>query len=107
MRPDAFPVVYVRNAHGIRSFIPRVVDGEWVCDYSLEQGRNGRGVVEPGTKCEGGKDSLVLYSGEGTITVTRHADGKATVEMFDQRTIRDLIDREDRIKLAQFLSENP
>ena len=50
--------------------------------------------------------SLVLYSGEGTITVTRHADGKATIEMFDQRTIRDLIDKEDRIKLAEFLSEN-
>lgn len=50
--------------------------------------------------------SLVLYSGEGTITVTRHHDGKATIEMFDQRTILDLIDKEDRIKLAEFLAEN-
>lgn len=49
---------------------------------------------------------LVLYSGEGTLSATRHADGSATMEMFDQRTITDLIDSKDRIALAEFLSGN-
>ena len=38
LRPDCFPVVYVRNADGIRQFIPQQFGEAW--EPGIEQARN-------------------------------------------------------------------
>lgn len=40
MRNSEFVRVYVLTQHGIREFVPAVKNGEWHCEYDLEQGRN-------------------------------------------------------------------